>query len=538
MLGTIRLDRAAARMGATPIEVTPDGFKVYRGSAAYGDVVYEYPERGVNELVPAKAALDPAVVATLVAKPFTIHHPEDLLSADDPVGEHAVGTVRAAWADLQRTPPELIVEVVVWTREAQEAIESGAVVELSPGYRCASVPAPSGSMGPGGIPYQAIQQDRIYNHLSAVTQARGETPDGRRARLDQRGGKRGDSARAPYAPISMFGLFDDQQPLDLATPHVDAGPAPDEEEDKDAEPAGDQPEAEGEAGSAPADDPETNEAETGEEEPGEVVIAQVEPAADLLAKFSPDDAERLKMLSPEGMAMLMAAFQQVSAEEVEQAVMAAPPALAVEVEAEPKEQPAPAAASAAAQPDATVPMAPQGLTSDAIKSMVDEIIKAAIAAKNYAPPLAPAEEAKPEAKKDAAVKHTAAARIDAAAVAAQIAEQRRMDAAFIEHARKDGHISEGATVKDAAVKMLAVIGAELPDLLPMAKAAAADPKRRDADFVTLYQAAEKKRRDGIIADQEVIFEAFAGGLMDDSDAYDSDATAMISNFLANDNARG
>lgn len=182
-----RLDRSPGSLGATPIEVTAEGYKVYRGVAAFGDVVLDYPELGRREYVPAAEALAPEIVATLVNVPFTIHHPEDLLSAERPdqIKEHIEGTVRAARGNMSTKPPQLEVEVVVWTAPAQDAIESGEVAELSPGYRCNEEAAAPGAIGPGGKPYTTIQRDRRYNHLSGVRRARGVTPDGRRARLDE-----------------------------------------------------------------------------------------------------------------------------------------------------------------------------------------------------------------------------------------------------------------------------------------------------------------------------------------------------------------
>jgi hypothetical protein len=50
------------RLGATPIEIRPDGYRVYRGRAAFGNVVLDYPEDGRSEFVPAEVALGVVVV--------------------------------------------------------------------------------------------------------------------------------------------------------------------------------------------------------------------------------------------------------------------------------------------------------------------------------------------------------------------------------------------------------------------------------------------------------------------------------------------
>lgn len=176
-------------LGATPLCVTPEGYKRYRGRAAFGDVTLEYgpgdPGGQRTEYVPTAAAMAPEVAATLVGTPFTLHHPDDLLDAADPdsVKEHVEGTVVSATPDLTKDPPELVVDVMVWTEPAQRAIESGEVRELSPGYFAKDSPAPAGATC-RGRPYQVIQQARRYNHLSGVLRARGVAPDGRRARLD------------------------------------------------------------------------------------------------------------------------------------------------------------------------------------------------------------------------------------------------------------------------------------------------------------------------------------------------------------------
>lgn len=176
-------------LGATPLCVTPEGYKKYRGRAAFGDVTLEYgpgdPGGQRTEYVPTAAAMAPEVAATLVGTPFTLHHPDDLLDAADPdsVKEHVEGTVVSATPDLTKDPPELVVDVMVWTEPAQRAIESGEVRELSPGYFAKDSPAPAGATC-RGRPYQVIQQARRYNHLSGVLRARGVAPDGRRARLD------------------------------------------------------------------------------------------------------------------------------------------------------------------------------------------------------------------------------------------------------------------------------------------------------------------------------------------------------------------
>lgn len=521
---TFRFDSGSGRgLGATPIRETPEGYKVYKGVAAFGDVVLEYPEDGVNEFAPTADVMGPGIAESIVGVPFSIHHPDDLLSADDPdtLQATAVGAVLAAKPNLQAKPPQLEVEVVVWTRPAQEDIESGRVAELSPGYNRDPEKAPRGA-ALGGKPYQIVQRRRRYNHLSGVIAARGVTPDGRRARLDEARATLRDNPKqwmreqvapmlaafgrslpdesAAYAPLSMDDLITDLAPTD-DTKRADAEPVPDPAE-------GDKPEQEAE----------------GEGEAIEVAAEEMP-----LEGFSPDDAEVLKMLSPEGMARLMLAMQQVKAEAAEQAVMAAPPGAAVEIEADAAKAPPPAEPAPA---DATAPMAPQGLTAQDVAGMISRAMQdmydrmKADMGKADAPPM-PTPGGDMDAKKDAA-KPALTAKVDAAALAATIAERRRLDAAFVAHAKRDGHLSESepATVKAAATKMLAVITEHLPDLADMAKDALKDPKRMDSDFVRFYQAAEKKRRDALIDDQQAPFAAFASG-----SGYDTAATSIIDSLI-------
>lgn len=306
-------------------------------------------------------------------------------------------------------------------------------------------------------------------------------------------GERAD-AGAAYAPLSMDDLFSD--------------PAPTDDTRADAE---------------PMEEPKADEVEPAPAPEGEAI--EVAAAEMPLEGFSPDDAEVLKMLSPEGLACLMMAMQQVKAEAAEQAVMAAPPGAEVEVEAE-EEADASVAGKAEeakkAEADATAPMATQGLTALDMKAMVDEAVKRGIADlyDRMKADMKPAAGAAAAPKQDA--KPTT--KVDAAALAATIAERRRLDAAFVAHAKRDGHITdaEPATVKSAATKMLAVIAAELPDLVAMAKDALKDPTRMDSDFLAIYQAAETKRRNALIDDQESVF-AGAG--------YDAATTSIIDELI-------
>lgn len=270
---TVRTDAGSPiRLGATPVEVRPDGYRVYRGTATYGDVVLDYPEWGRSEFRPAAEVLSPEAVRSMIGVPFTLHHPDDLLDADDPeaIARHQVGTVLRAEADMEASPPALKVDVIVHSRRAQQQLEDGLLAELSPGYRCKEVKAPPGASHAGKA-YQTIQTGHRNNHLSGVLSARTITPDGRRARLD--------AADAATYPPQEHATMDETAATTPTT--TDAPIMPD----------------------------------------------------DMLAAFPPDDAVILKTLSPQGLAVLMewavkvggeAAEEMVEAGDVVPAVVASP----------------------------------------------------------------------------------------------------------------------------------------------------------------------------------------------------------------------
>lgn len=453
---------------------------MYEGIASYGDVVLEYgpmdPGGARSEFVPASTALDPEAVRLTEGIPFTILHPGDLLEADDEDAykEHNEGSVLRAAADWSTTPPSLRVAVIVHTRSAQDDIESGRVRELSLGYDCDDEEA---SGVHDGKVYTVVQRRRRPNHLSGVPRARSRTADGRAARLDA----------APAEATSVMPV--DASTLARATTassyaHLDAG--------------------------APmlTDETQTPTTETRNDAAPEVVSETVEVAADpaeALAAFSPDDAEILKTLSPEGLAMLARAVKQVKAEAAEQAVMAAPsdaPAIEVESTEEMVEE---AGDDPDENDDATTPMASGGVTPDldamgkmladmqaqldamragkpksdaaAVAALGNSFIGVALARPKPTPvPIRP--------KTDAVVEQ---ARLDA--------EKRKQDdARFVGAIRKQvGSRARLDSASDAAREALATIGHETPEVLAVARRAW-DEHRLD-DLASLAAAADRKRRD-------------------------------------------
>lgn len=191
-------------VGATPVEVRPDGFHVYEGTATFGDVVLPYEDPPRREFRPAEEVLAPEAIASMVGVPVTAgprfttedgrvgslaQHADDLLDPDN-VMSLSDGAVLSAWRDDDgASRPRLRVRVVVHSRPAQALIERG-VVELSPGYRCRDDRTP-GTFD--GQRYDLVQRKIRYNHLNLVRTARARTPAGEVARLD------GSAGAPPYS---------------------------------------------------------------------------------------------------------------------------------------------------------------------------------------------------------------------------------------------------------------------------------------------------------------------------------------------------
>lgn len=436
------------RLGATPVRTTPDGFKVYRGTATYGDVVLKYPDLSPprNEFVPADEALSPEAVASLLHMPFSIEHPPDLLDAST-AREHVVGSVILAEADLAQRPPALVVEVMVYDLAAQEDIESGRMCELSPGYRCEEEPF-LGSHG--GERYQVVQRRRRYNHLSGVSQARTVTPDGRPARLDEAAaGLAYPPPVAPEAPHQQDRTKDTMPPI---------------EQDKDKAPG---------AGATGGD-------------------ASDRRDVKMCDALSPEDAEILKTLSAEGQAAIMAALGggMTSSEG------SSGPAVGSD---------APAPGQPASAPGGVGDITAQLLAAlEAMPAKIVAAMKGTAPAGDAAPSAPPADAPQMADKKDssppAATVSTSAGAFDPATViaearkAASDAASARFDEAarLVGVVRRDGH-RDVDTPADAVKTMLVVVGEALPDLKATAEAHVT--AGRMDDLTILYKQAEKIRRE-------------------------------------------
>lgn len=477
--GARRTDSVAVAMGATPVEVRPDGSKVYEGAASFGDVVKRYPDLKPprNEFIPADEAMSPEALATLEGLRFTAgtrsrdwdgrvtlaadHTPE----LDDPNGEAIEGAVLRGWredSDVPGEPPALKVRVIVYTRAAQDLLERG-VRDLSFGFRTDEERKDGVH---AGIPYQRVQRNIRYYHLALVTSARSRTPSGRRARFD--------SYPTPTAgetpPMKRSHLLHSAVAVltGAALPPAPTVPAVDEAGKPRLDASG---------------------------KPMMVEDAAAGPA------LSEADAVLLKQMSPEAQAAFAAAIG----------------AAVAPVEEEAGEAEEEAAEVSADEAQDTAMLAPVIADIAAIKAALEAAgIKMGEAKGDEMPMLSAAKmdgltgdrmtinrtPARTPARKDSApVTTPTKPDFDPAAViaAASEAASKRFDAnaAFVQTVRMDH--AEVATVEQAATVMLTTIKTHLPGLAAMAEEAV---KGQRLDSLTiLYKQAEGIRRDSLLARQ-------------------------------------
>ena len=519
-----RTDSVAVSMGATPVETRPDGSKVYEGAASFGDVVKRYPDLRPprNEFIPADEAMSPEALRLLEGLRFTAgtrsrdwdgkitlaaDHTPDL---DDPNGEAIEGVVLKGWrhdSDVPGEPPELRVNVLVYTRAAQELLEKG-VRDLSFGFRCDEERKDGVHQG---VPYSVIQRNIRYYHLALVTSARSRTPSGRRARFDSYPStttrRPAPTPTRPHVRTPM-----QRSHLLLATLAVLSGQTP---------PA------------APAMVPATDDKGAPRLDAAGAPMMVYDAAAGPV--LSEADAALLKQMSPEAQAALGAALgsavaaadetagdemegeaeesAEVAADEEQDAAMLAPvlakvdailaalEAAGIKVGAAKGDEMPPAATKMDAEVAAQVARNKaemQSLRNDIAKGDPKGLLKARLDG------LAAATSALSAKRKDSATVTTptsAIKPIDPAAIIAAATEAavKRTDAnaAFVQVVRND-HAGV-ATVEQAAIVMLATIKDSLPGLMPMAEEALKS-QRLDA-LSTLYKQAESIRRDSILENQ-------------------------------------
>ena len=466
---TVRTDAGGVTLGARPIEVRPDGYRVYRGRIP-ANVVMDYPDPHPPraEFIPADEALSDEALASMRGSPFSILHADDLLDATT-VRQHAVGTVLAATANWQSDPPEMVVDVIIHDLAAQQEVESGRLAQISPGYRSEE----DWTAGEHkGRRYQVVQRKRRYNHLAAVPSARTVTADGRPARLDELPGRVKASPSvgadgAPYSPTTNADARTDMRTKKITQPDGTIIEVLD-----DASPNGGQDDAPSEFRSD-------------------------------AAALSPEDIEVLKKMSPEGF-MVVSTALGLSA-----AAMPEPDGdeVVVEGDADPGGMPMDAAGGGAADP------AIADLTARLAKLEAAMATGAGANADGSAAPMDGAGKGKdgkapPFGKKDGKGNQPGASvsiTVDASAALAAAASHRDAtarvaretfdaSAKFVGVVRKDGH--EADTPTEAAAVMLRVIGKHLPLLAETAKDHVRN-QRLDA-MVPMYQQAEQVRRDAAL----------------------------------------
>ena len=445
------------RLGATPVEVRVDGYRVYKGVATFGDVVLDYPDLDPprSEFRPVSEVMSDGALASMVGVPFTLHHPDDMLD-EHTARDHTHGAVLSARRS-DSSPDEMDVLVIVYSAEGQQAIESGELRELSPGYRAREDRTPGNHRGKR---YDVVQRGHRYNHLAGVDMARARTPDGRVARLDEQSPALGLTVAAHAAPLpyphassirgsTMPPIDTDAQTDDTVT-HLDADAVTPPDSDEGAK--------------------------------------AIKDGDDMA--LSDDDMALLKQMSPEGQAMLMGLMSGEAAEH-EAMELAAATAAANAEGADIAEQ------NAEGMPadDAAPPMAGGILDAAAIQKMIADAIAAAMGPKpDSAPPAPPAAPVADAKKCDrAATDETLIAEAAAASTRAY-----NDAAALTEGVRKDGH--DGIVgAASASAKALDIIGDHLPSLKPDAEAAL--KAGNVASFLRFYDAAEGKRRERLLNDQ-------------------------------------
>lgn len=177
-----------------PFTETPEGF--YQGRAAVtctGIFRYLQPDGTVvNEFLPPEEAFKAESLATLALKPLTNGHPKEKVTADT-YAKVSVGTVGK---DITNDAYNVYADISINSKDAVEDAKNGRT-GLSCGYSCnlieegeVSYPVTGWDSDAGmykeigrtvykvpgiinGMPYDKIQTDRTYNHLSLVDEPRG-----------------------------------------------------------------------------------------------------------------------------------------------------------------------------------------------------------------------------------------------------------------------------------------------------------------------------------------------------------------------------
>lgn len=163
-----RVDRITIRMDSR-FKTDSRGFAKIWGQVVPRDAVLEYGpmdghEDGHLEFVPESTVFDEASMQSLRNAPITFLHPAEPVTSDTS-SRVTVGHI----IDVKRKGDRLMA-----LHQVEDALTiskiAGGVVELSPGYTT-QLDDPEGLVV-DGRPMNAIQRDRVYNHMAIVPEAR------------------------------------------------------------------------------------------------------------------------------------------------------------------------------------------------------------------------------------------------------------------------------------------------------------------------------------------------------------------------------
>lgn len=171
-----RVDRVVLRLDQSSHSTTPQGYLRVWGTVVSGDEFLEYdridgaPRDGYVEFVPAAEVSNADSLETLKHVPVTFNHPPEPLTTDN-TGQYKKGTVIGVKMDGGNLRVHHQIENQGVINDVKAAQARGEVFELSLGYT-ALIDRTPGKFG--GRRYDAIQRNRIYNHVAIVPEGRAE----------------------------------------------------------------------------------------------------------------------------------------------------------------------------------------------------------------------------------------------------------------------------------------------------------------------------------------------------------------------------
>ena len=119
-------------------------------------------------------------LSTLAAVPLTVHHPKEMV---DPSNYRRL-SVGHVCDNVRQDDGHVAADVVVTVDEALAQVESGALTEISCGYRCDYDPTPGEW---DGEPYDGVQRSIRYNHAALLPSGTGRAGRTVGLRLDSEG---------------------------------------------------------------------------------------------------------------------------------------------------------------------------------------------------------------------------------------------------------------------------------------------------------------------------------------------------------------